>query len=404
MFVSQTPVVQLDKVCDPLLYSWKDEFKAIRQDFHRNPEIGLETPETSRKIVELLKSYGVDSVDYGLGGHGVVAVIKGRTDNGHAVGLRADIDALPMKEEGVSDHVSSICGRMHGCGHDGHAAMLLAVAKYLAATRNFDGHAVLIFQPGEEGWSGARHMIEDGLFDEFPVEEVYALHNSPLQEPGKFVLNYGAMQAAADALTITVDGVGGHGSRPHMNADPIVAASHIICALQTIVSRNVDPLDSAVVSLCSIHAGDPLAQSVTPASCEIVGTARTFKPETRDLVERRITEIAENTAKAFGCTAKVDYDRRYPPCVNTPEEAKAIADIAAEIVGEENVDRSYPRMMGGEDFSFMLERVPGAYVRIGQGGNPVHNPLFDFNDDVIPLGATVLVRTVERRLAHLASK
>lgn len=392
------------KNCEPLILADKEELKAIRRDFHQNPEIGLETPRTSGIIADLLKKWGVDEVHTGIGGHGVVGVIYGKEPSDFAIGLRGDIDALPMKELSEHDHVSKIEGRMHGCGHDGHATLILGVAKYLAKTRNFAGKAVVIFQPGEEGWSGAKHMIEDGLFKKFPVNEVYAVHNSPLIEPGRIALNYGAMQAAADAFTIKVIGKGGHGSRPQNNRDPIIAAAQIILSLQTIVSREVNPQDTAVVSCCSIHAGDPRAQSVCPEVCEIVGTARTFKPDVRDLVEKRIVEISEDTAKALGCRAEAKYERFYPPCINTPEQAKAIADIAAELVGEENVDRNYPRMPGGEDFAFMLEEVPGAYVRVGQGGASSHNPYFDYNDEITPLASTLLARTVERRLAHLNGK
>lgn len=286
-------------------------------------------------------------------------------------------------------------------GHDGHAAALLGAAKKLASERNFGGRVVLVFQPGEEGWSGAKHMMEDGLFERFPMQEIYAFHNSSAIEPGRIALNYGAMQAAADAFTIVVKGKGGHASRPNLNHDPVIAAAHIILALQTIVSREVDPLETAVVSCCSLQAGDPRAQSVCPDSCQIVGTARTFSPEVRDLVEKRIGEISASIAAGLGCTAETDYGRFYPPCINTPEQAAFMADVAAGFVGEENVDRNYPRMAGGEDFAFMLERVPGAYIRIGQGGASAHNPYFDFNDEILLLAASVMAATAEKRLRKL---
>lgn len=402
MFVSQEPVVDLDKAAIPLIVSWKDEFKQIRQDFHRNPEIGLETPITSKKIADLLRKYGVDEVHEKIGGYGVVGVVYGTQKEGPSIGLRADIDALPMKELSEHDHVSCLGNRMHGCGHDGHGATLLAAAKYLIQTRNFSGKAVLIFQPGEEGWSGAKVMMDDGLFERFPVQEIYAYHTSSQLRPGELALNYGAMQAAADAFTLTVTGKGGHGSRPDNTNDPIVAAAYVITALQTLVARNVSPLDSAVVSCGSIHAGDPLAQSVIPNSCQIVGTTRTFNPETRDLIERRLREVAENTAAAFGCTAELDYDRKYPPLINSEIQAKAIADVGAELVGEENVIRNHPRATGGEDFAFMAGAVPGAYIRVGQGGAPAHNGYFDFNDEIIPLAASLMVKTLEKRFKDLA--
>ncbi|GAB1826691.1 MAG: amidohydrolase [Burkholderiales bacterium] len=402
MFVSQEPVVDLKKASIPLIESWKDEFREIRQDFHRNPEIGLDTPRTSKKIADFLRSYGVDEVHEKIGGCGVVGVVYGSSKEGASLGLRADIDALPMKEMSDHDHVSCLGNRMHGCGHDGHGATLLAVAKYLAQTRNFVGKAILIFQPGEEGWSGAKVMMDDGLFERFPVQEIYAYHTASALRPGELALNYGAMQAAADAFTLTITGKGGHGSRPENCSDPIVAAAYIITALQTLVSRNVSPLDSAVVSCGSIHSGDPLAQSVIPNSCQIVGTTRTFKPGTRDLIEKRLKEVAENTAAAFGCTAVLDYDRKYPPLINSEEQAKAIADVGAELVGEENMKRNYPRATGGEDFAFMAGAVPGAYIRVGQGGAPAHNGYFDFNDEIIPLAATLLVKTLEKRFKDLA--
>ncbi len=389
---------------DPTINQWKDEFAAVRKDFHQHPEIGLETKRTSKKIAEMLRSFGVDEVHEKIGGWGVVGVIKGKKESPYTIGLRADIDALPLQELSKHDHISKTDGSMHACGHDGHAATLLMVAKYLTGTRNFAGKAVLIFQPGEEGWAGAKHMLDDGLLEKFPVNEIYAYHNSHQVPYGEVVLNYGAMQAAADIIKIKVCGKGGHGSRPQMSNDPILAAAHIIVALQTIVSRNVDPNLTGVVSCCSIHAGDPRAQSVIPESCEIVGTTRTYNPQIRDLIEKRVHEIAEGVAGSLGCKAEVEYIRFYPPCINSKEQAAAVADIAAEIVGEKNVNRDYPRMPGGEDFAFMLEKVPGAYFRVGQGGNATHSPYFDFNDEIMPLAATAMARIVEKRLAHLNAK
>ncbi len=392
---------QLNSISDPFLQQYKDDFVDIRRTIHRNPEIGLVTPKTSAFIAKKLTEFGVDSVETGIGGYGVVGVIQGNQASEISVGLRADIDALAMEETGQHDHVSQQKGIHHGCGHDGHAATLLAVAKLLSEKRDFPGKVVLIFQPGEEGWSGAKVMLDDGLFERFPVNEVYAYHNSSMIPPGKIAINYGAMQAAADAFTITVKGKGGHASRPHLNQDPVLAAAHIIIALQSIVSRNVDPNETAVVSCCSLQAGHPTAQSVCPRQCTIVGTARTYSPEVQDLVEKRMTEICEGTAKMMGCEAEVLYQRFYPPLINTPEQAKFMADVAEEIFGKENVDRQYPRMAGGEDFAFMLLRKPGAYIRVGQGGAPAHNGCFDFNDDILLPAATLLARTAVGRLKVL---
>lgn len=394
--------INIESCCIPEIYGDRDFFKEVRRDIHRNPEIGLETFRTADKIEALLKEFGVDTIERGLSGSSVIATINGNEPSDFTVGLRADIDALPLKELSDHDHVSEVEGKMHGCGHDGHAAILLSTAKYLAQHRDFKGRVVLIFQPGEEGWSGAKHMIDEGLFDKYPMNEVYAIHNSSMLPVGKVALNYGAMQAAADAFTITINGKGGHGSRPHLNRDPILAAAQIIVALQSVVSREVDPLETAVISCCSIHAGDPKAQSVCPESCQIVGTARTFSPEVRDLVEKRLVEVSETVAKAFGCTAKADYQRFYPPCVNTKEQAAAIADVAESIVGPSMVDRNFPRMPGGEDFAFMLQKVPGAYIRVGQSGAAAHNPYYDYNDDITPLAATIFVKTVQERLKKLS--
>ena len=376
----------------------------IRHKIHEEPELGLCLYKTQEKITKGLASFSLNEVYEYVGGKdvtGVVAVIRG-TKPGKTIGLRADSDALPLEEKTNAAWASRVKGKMHACGHDGHVATLLTLCHYAAQHRDFAGTLVAIFQPGEEGWSGAKVMMDDGLFERFPVEEIYAYHTASALRPGELALNYGAMQAAADAFTLTIAGKGGHGSRPENCSDPIVAAAYIITALQTLVSRNVSPLDSAVVSCGSIHSGDPLAQSVIPNSCQIVGTTRTFKPETRDLIEKRLKEVAENTAAAFGCTAVLDYDRKYPPLINSEEQAKAIADVGAELVGEENMKRNYPRATGGEDFAFMAGAVPGAYIRVGQGGAPAHNGYFDFNDEIIPLAATLLVKTLEKRFNDLA--
>ena len=351
--------VNLDNFADPFfLGETKEELRRIRQDFHIHPEIGLITPRTSRIIADLLRKYGVDEVHEGIGGDGVVGVIYGRLPGEASVGLRADIDALPLKELSDHDHVSQVEGAMHACGHDGHAAALLGAAKKLACERNFGGKVVLVFQPGEEGWSGAKHMMEDGLFERFPMQEIYALHNSSAIEPGRIALNYGAMQAAADAFTIVVKGKGGHASRPNLNHDPVIAAAHIILALQTIVSREVDPLETAVVSCCSLQAGDPRAQSVCPDSCQIVGTARTFSPDVRDLVEKRIGEISASIAAGLGCTAETDYGRFYPPCINTPEQAAFMADVAAGLSVKKMWIATIPEWPAGKILPSCWKRFP----------------------------------------------
>jgi amidohydrolase len=287
---------------------------------------------------------------------------------------------------------------MHGCGHDGHTAMLVGAARYLAETRNFDGTAVLVFQPGEEGFAGAKAMIEDGLFDRFPVESIYAMHNWPAMRPGSIGINMGAMMAAADRVTIEVTGKGGHGAHAYLAIDPVLVSAHIITAAQSIVSRNVRPIDSAVVSLCAIQAGDLHAMSVIPNSATIVGTIRTFKTEVQALVEKRLQEIASAVALGFGATASVKYERSYPATINTADEASFAADVAETLVGPEHVDRDMEPSMGAEDFSFMLQTKRGAYLRLGQGGDNcfLHNPRYDFNDDILPLGSALHASLIEQ--------
>lgn len=316
------------------------------------------------------------------------------------IGLRADMDALPMTEDNTFAHKSTKPGLMHGCGHDGHTAVLLGAARYLAQTRNFDGTAVLIFQPAEEGRGGAKAMMEDGLFDTFPCDAIYALHNWPGLPPGTIGINPGPMMAAADRFEIVICGRGGHGAHPYQTIDPVVVAGHLITALQSIVARNVNPLDSAVVSVGSVQAGHPGAMSVIPREARLVGTVRTFRKTVQELVERRMTELAKSIAGAFGATAEVKYERVYPATLNTPQHANLVADIATEMIGKENVVRDLVPSMGSEDFSFMLQARPGAYFRLGQGGAEsgctLHNSHFDFNDAVIPLGAAMFCALAER--------
>jgi amidohydrolase len=375
---------------------------ALRRDLHAHPELGFEEHRTAALIAERLNEFGIE-VHTGIGRTGVVGVIPGRHQNsGRSIGLRADMDALPLEEENEFSHRSTRPGLMHGCGHDGHVAMLLGAARYLASTRAFDGTAYVIFQPGEEGFAGAKAMIDDGLFDRFPADEVYAMHNWPGLPAGKFGLNPGPMMAAADRVDISLYGKGGHGAHPHLTIDPVLVAGHVITAVQSIVARNVPPLERAVISLCSVHAGHPGAFSVQPREARLTGTVRTFTVDVQELVEQRLTELVESTARAFGAEAKMVYERIYPATVNPAAQARFAADVAAELVGEDNVVRNLAPSMGAEDFSFMLQVKPGCYVRLGQGGGPsncfLHNSQYDFNDAVIPLGAAFFAALAERRL------
>jgi hippurate hydrolase len=374
----------------------------FRRDLHANPEIGFEEHRTAALVAERLKSFGVE-VHTGIGRTGVVGVIRGKGERtARSIGLRADMDALPMTEENEFAHRSTRPELMHGCGHDGHVTILLAAARYLAETRDFDGTAYVIFQPGEEGFAGAKAMIEDGLFTRFPADEVYALHNWPGLPAGKIGLNSGPMMAAADRVEISVCGRGGHGAHPHLTVDPVMAAAHIITAAQSIVARNVAPLDSAVLSLCAIHAGNLNAFSVLPREAKLTGTVRTFKADVQEVVEQRLTELVESTARAFGAEGRTIYERIYPATINHAAQARFAGDVAARLVGEHNVIRDLEPSMGAEDFAFMLQEKPGCYVRLGQGGGPsncfLHNSRYDFNDAVIPLGAAFFAALAEQRM------
>jgi hippurate hydrolase len=314
------------------------------------------------------------------------------------------MDALPMTEQNDFAWKSARPGLMHGCGHDGHTAMLVGAARYLAETREFDGSAVLIFQPGEEGYAGAKAMIDDGLFERFPVDSVYAMHNWPQMRPGTVGINPGPMMAAADRVTIHITGKGGHGAHAYLAVDPVLVAAHIITAVQSIVSRNVRPIDSAVISLCAVHAGEMGAFSVIPGEATLVGTIRTFSPAVQAMVEKRLNELCAAVALGFGATASVTYERIYPATINSPKEAEFAADVAAHLVGHDQVDRQMDPSMGAEDFSFMLSVKPGAYMRLGQGaengvgGCFLHNSRYDFNDEVLPLGAALHASLVEHGL------
>ncbi|SCX73092.1 M20 aminoacylase family protein [Variovorax sp. EL159] len=384
------------------------EITAFRRDLHAHPELGFEEVYTSGRVREALRACGVDEIHEGIGKTGVVGVIRGKsTASGRMIGLRADMDALPMREDNDFGWRSASDGLMHGCGHDGHTAMLVGAARYLAETRDFDGTAVLIFQPGEEGFAGARVMIEDGLFDRFPVQSVYAMHNWPAMPAGTVGINRGAMMAAADRITISIKGKGGHGAHAYLTVDPVIVAAHIITAVQSIVSRNVRPIDAAVISVCAMQAGDLGAMSVVPGEATLVGTVRTFSARVQAQVEQRLTELCTAVAGGFGATATIKYERIYPATINTAPEAMFAADVAESLVGAKNVDRSMEPSMGAEDFSFMLQKKAGAYLRIGQDvreGAFLHNSRYDFNDEILPLGAALHAGLIEQGMPLAATR
>ena len=381
------------------------ELTALRRDLHAHPELGFEERYTASRVAESLKLCGVDEVHTGIGKTGVVAVVRGKHNtSGKMTGLRADMDALPMTENNDFAWRSASAGRMHACGHDGHTTMLVGAARYLSETRNFDGTAVLIFQPGEEGYAGARAMIEDGLFERFPVDAVYGMHNWPAMRPGTVGINPGPMMAASDRVTITITGRGGHGAHAYATIDPVLVAAHIITAVQSIVSRNVRPLESAVISLCAMQAGNLNAFSVIPDTATLVGTVRSFNPVVQALVERRLSEMCSAVASGFGASASVLYERSYPATINSPAEAQFAADVATRLLGPERVVRDLEPSMGSEDFSFMLQVKPGAYFRIGQGEENgvgscfLHNTSYDFNDEILPLGSALHASLAEQAM------
>ena len=373
-----------------------DEVAAWRRDFHEHPELLYEVHRTAWVVADRLKSFGVDEVVTGLGRTGVVGVIKGRSDgSGKVIGLRADMDALPIEEATDVPYKSRTPGLMHACGHDGHTAMLLGAARYLAETRNFDGTAVVIFQPAEEGGAGARAMLDDGVLDRFGVQEVYGLHNMPGIPIGAFAIRPGPMMAAADRFTIHIEGKGGHAARPHECVDPVVVAAHLIQALQTVVARNVDPLESAVVTTGSVKAGDTF--NVIPQAATLLGTVRTLTENVRDLCEERIRMLVERLPPAFGAHATIEYNRGYPVTRNDPERTRFMAEVASGVGSA--VDAGVAPLMGSEDFSFMLEERPGAYIFLGNGDTAgVHHPAYDFNDAAIPYGVSLWAKIVETRM------
>jgi amidohydrolase len=373
----------------------QDEVTAWRRDLHANPEILYEVHRTAGIVAEKLKAFGCDEVVPGIGRTGVVGLIKGRKSaSGRVIGLRADMDALPMTELTDLPYASRTAGRMHACGHDGHTSMLLGAAKYLCETRNFDGNAVVIFQPAEEGGAGGKAMVEDGLMERWGIQEVYGMHNMPGIPAGQFAIRPGPLLAASDRIHVEVTGKGGHAARPHQCIDTVLVASHIVTAMQSLVARNVDPLESAVLSICMFHAGE--AMNVIPETAQLSGTARSLTPKVRDLIERRFVEVAEATARMYGATAKATYERLYPVTINHAAQTDFAAGVAAEVAGAEKVDTNTAPLMGGEDFSFMLEARPGAFIFIGNGNTAgVHHPKYDFNDAAIPAGISYWARLIE---------
>ena len=374
----------------------QDEITGWRRDIHENPEILFDTHRTSALVAEKLQSFGCDEVVTGLGRTGVVAVIKGReATSGRIIGLRADMDALPIHEATGLDYASKTPGAMHACGHDGHTAMLLGAAKYLAETRNFNGTAVIIFQPAEEGGGGGKEMCDDGLMERFGIQEVYGMHNWPGVEPGQFAIRPGPFFAATDKFDIVVEGKGGHAAKPHETIDPTVVTGHLVTALQTIVSRNADPIQQIVVSVTSMETSSHTF-NVIPSRVTLMGTVRTLSNETRELAATRMKGICDHIGAAFGAEISLDYEYNYPVMANHDEQTDFAAEIAKSVSGQCDMA---PLVMGGEDFAFMLEERPGAYILVGNGASaPVHHPEYNFNDEVIPAGCSWWAGIVEQRM------
>ncbi|PPQ28043.1 M20 aminoacylase family protein [Rhodopila globiformis] len=374
---------------------FQDELAAIRRDIHAHPELGLEEYRTADLVARKLEEWGVE-VHRGVGRTGVVGVL--RSGNGQdAVGLRADMDALPILEATDLPYASRIPGRMHACGHDGHTTMLLGAAKYLAETRNFNGTVNFIFQPAEEGIGGALEMLKDGLFERFPCNYVYGMHNRPGLPVGRFMIGPGARMAGGAFFDIHITGKGAHGAHPHHGIDPVIVACHLGTALQSIVSRNIAAADTAVLSITRIQAGD--AYNVIPQSATLAGTVRTLKPEVMDAIRDNMARLSTSLAAGFGAEAELDFRLLFAPLVNNAQEAIVLGDAAAELAGEDNVRRDAPPGMGSEDFSFMLEQVPGAHINLGNGDSAaLHNHRYDFNDATIPYGVALFARIAEKKL------
>ncbi len=387
------------------LKRYEPELVAIRHDIHRHPETGFEEHRTAKLVAERLREWGVE-VTEGIAKTGVVGTLRGARPGRRRIGLRADLDALHISEKTGRDYASEIPGKMHACGHDGHTAMLLGAARYLSEHRDFAGDVHFIFQPAEEGLGGGRVMVEEGLFERFPVDAVYGLHNSPGLPVGAFATRVGPFLSASDTWTVTFRGAGGHGGAgAHRAKDPTIPQAHFVLALQTIVGRSVPAVETAVVSVGSIAGGDHASPNIIPAEIVARGTARSYKPTIRDLIEQRLAELAHALAAAYGCAADVEYERRYPPLITHAEETATSIGAAAALVGAENVIADAPPMTSAEDFSFLLQERPGGFMLIGNGVNPdgsfhdVHTPLYDFNDAILTLGAAYWVSLVKKELA-----
>ena len=375
-----------------------DEITAWRRDLHAHPELQYDVHRTAASVAEKLKAFGCDEVVTGIGRTGVVGVIRGRKGGAaKTIGLRADMDALPIEEATGLPYKSTVPGKMHACGHDGHTAMLLGAARYLAETRNFTGTAVVIFQPAEEGGAGGKAMLDDGMMDRFGITEVYGMHNYPGLPLGQFALREGPLMAAADHLSIDIEGKGGHAARPHFSVDTVLVGAQIINNIQSVVSRNVDPLEAAVVSICMFHAGN--TDNVIPQTAKLRGTARSLDPAVQDLLEKRLHEVVEATAKLHGAKATLNYRRGYPVLKNHAVQTEFAAAVAAGIAGKDKVDTNVAPVMGAEDFSFMLNTRPGAFIFVGNGDSAgLHHPSYNFNDEAIPVGTSYWVKLVETAL------
>lgn len=376
----------------------QEEVAGWRRHLHENPELLYDVHETAAFVADKLKAFGCDVVETGIGRTGVVGIIKGSLGEGATIGLRADMDALPILESTGKPWASKVPGKAHSCGHDGHTAMLLGAAQYLCETRRFAGSVAVIFQPAEEGGGGGLAMVQDGMMDTFGIREVYGLHNAPNLPLGGFAIRKGGIMAAADSFEITIKGKGSHAAQPHLSVDPVLAAAYVVVGLQAIASREVDPLKSVVVSVTTIHGGD--AYNVIPMDVKLTGTVRTLDPEIRELAARRVMEVAQGTAMAHGAIADVNYVRGYPVTVNHAEETDFAASVAAKVSGEKSVEVEMAPKMGAEDFSYMLEARPGAFIFLGIGeGANLHHPAYDFNDEVIPYGISYWVTLAETKLA-----
>jgi len=391
------------------IVAWHQDIARIRRDIHAHPELAFEEFRTADLVAAQLLEWDID-VDRGLGGTGVVGIIRGNIDSPRTVGLRADMDALPMQEANTFAHASEHAGKMHACGHDGHTAMLLAAARYLAQHRDFAGTVYVIFQPAEEGGGGAKRMIDDGLFTRFPMDAVFGMHNWPGMQVGQFGVTAGPIMASSNEFVITIQGKGTHAGLPHLGVDPVMTAVQLAQSLQTIITRNRNPLDAAVLSITQIHTGS--ADNVVPNVATLRGTVRTFTHETLDLIERRMHDIAQHTCAALDCTMEFEFHRNYPPTINHANETAFCVDVMRSIVGAENVNDNVQPTMGAEDFAFMLQALPGCYVWIGNGDGAhreaghgagpcmLHNGSYDFNDDLLPLGGTYWVELALRWLAR----